>query len=202
MKKICKKCNIEKDINDFVKNKNCRDRHEGTCKECKNLIRQERYKNYCIEKGNNLAFKICSKCNAKKSIDEFAKDLKARDGRRNSCKQCDNKRIALRKKYNKNNLNEAFWNLKAKSINKRADSKNITAQQLIQLYNKQNSECKYCHIELNGVFHIDHKKSLSCGGEHNINNICFTCPDCNRLKHTRSDEEFITFIAEYIKRFI
>ena len=44
--------------------------------------------------------KICNKCKKAKSLEEFSKLKKAKDGRANSCKLCDNERH--RKDYNKN----------------------------------------------------------------------------------------------------
>lgn len=70
--KVCKICNLEKDLSDFNKRDN--DRYRNECKECR--------KKYSIHyrKGNNnnpyimgKSHKICNTCGLKKEIDEFVK---------------------------------------------------------------------------------------------------------------------------------
>lgn len=196
--KICKKCNSEKSISEFTKNKNCKDGVEGTCKKCKNIYRKEKYKtllkNNVLQKGT----KICLKCNIEKNIAQFDLDFKMVTGRRNSCKSCDYKNKKLRQSKNKSLLNLSFWNNKANDLNKRHKKVKVSGKLLQKLYN---NKCHYCEISLNTNFHIDHKTPLSRGGDNSIDNLVFCCEDCNHLKHTRTEKEFLEFIINYIKRF-
>lgn len=63
--------------------------------------------------------------------------------------------------------------------------------------------CEYCKVALNAdEVSIDHKVPLGRGGiDHDVNNLAITCRDCNYLKHTRTDTEFMAFVKEYAKRF-
>lgn len=202
MDKKCKKCNQIKSLIEFVKNKNCKDGYEGTCKSCKNIARTERYQKHYKNKNPLIeGEKECNRCKERKSVDEFNIDLKCVDGRRNVCKLCDNKRIKERRSSNKKELNQSFWNRYTDSINWRADSKNIVAEELSSLYDNQSGKCIYCHVNMDKNFHVDHKIPLSKGGKHDILNIAFTCADCNRLKHTKTHLEFLTFLKSYTQRF-
>lgn len=150
--------------------------------------------------------KKCKKCNKIKSLDNFYKQNDMKDGYRNECKECASKRV---KDYNRKN----FWKNRAHSLNSAkgrrtgvagdiiSSSKPISELDLQLLYDN-NKKCTYCGIYLDKediVF--DHKTPLCKNGEHNIENICICCKDCNNLKNTRTYEEFMTFINEYINRF-
>ena len=203
MKKICKKCGRELDITDFVKNKNCKDGYEGTCKFCKNQIRQERYLSL-YKKIPSTATKVCKRCGAELPYARFQVDLKAKDGYRNVCKECDGKRIKARREFNKRHIpNHVSWARKAARVNNRCakiSNDKISGNELRQIYLSQNQKCAYCHVELGSEFQVEHKIPLSRGGRNTIDNICLSCADFNRLKWTRTHDEFITFLEEYKKR--
>lgn len=62
--------------------------------------------------------------------------------------------------------------------------------------------CSYCKIDLPKEFVVfDHKIPMARGGEHNIENICVCCKDCNNLKGTRTEIEFTNFLKSYVNRF-
>jgi len=202
MYKICKKCNKELDIAEFVKNKNCKDGYEGICKNCKNKIRQERYKTlqYTIPEKER---KICKKCNRLLAYSEFAKDLKAKDCHRNICKHCDYLRKRNRNNLNIKEKNMTWWNCKANSVNKRGTRNlpdKIKGEDLYKLYINQSKKCFYCNADISNKFHVEHIQPISKGGRNIIENMCLSCEHCNRLKWDKTHEEFITFLMEYTKR--
>ena len=202
MKKICKKCKMELARHNFVKYKNCKDGYEGTCKDCKNKARKEKYKTL-IKVDRSGETKICKRCNQELPYSSFAIDLKARDGYRNICKSCDYTRIKKRTNYNKLRKNSTWWNTKADSVNKRGRTNledKITGDELHDLYNFQNGLCFYCGVKLESSFHIDHKVPISKGGKNIITNMVCCCPDCNRLKWNRTHDEFLKFMQEYANR--
>lgn len=54
--KICNRCNLEKDINDFELQKD-KNKHRNICKECRNLQRRENYqknKEEILKKKGNI----------------------------------------------------------------------------------------------------------------------------------------------------
>lgn len=202
MYKICKKCNKELKITEFIKNKNCKDGYEGTCKNCKNKIRQEKYKTlqYIIPKKVK---KTCKRCNRLLSYSEFAKDLKSKDCHRNICKTCDRIRIRNKHSLNKKEQTMTWWNCRANSVNKRG-TKNlldkITGKDLYNLFLNQHKKCFYCNIDISKNFQVEHIEPISNGGRNIIENICLSCEDCNRLKWNKSHEQFIIFLTEYANR--
>lgn len=202
MNKICKKCNKELDIIEFVKNKNCKDGYECTCKKCKNKIRQERYKTLQYQIPENSK-KICIKCNKLLPYSRFAKDLKSKDCHRNICKSCDYERIKNRNNLNKLEQNSTWWNCKANSVNKRGRKNlpdKITGKELYDIFIKQNKKCSYCNIDISDKFQVEHIEPISNGGRNIKENICLSCEDCNRLKWNKSHKEFVMFLNEYVNR--
>lgn len=51
--------------------------------------------------------------------------------------------------------------------------------------------CVYCGKEVRGrQLHIDHKMPIARGGTDDPDNLCVSCANCNRRKHTMTAEEF------------
>lgn len=79
--------------------------------------------------------------------------------------------------------------------NRRARKRNAggehTLEQVDALYVRQKQKCAACRISLHGIFHRDHVVPLAAGGSNDISNIQLLCPDCNRSKGARSNEEFM-----------
>jgi len=106
--KICSTCKTEKSFDDFYKYKKTKDGYYNVCKKCK-----AKYdKKYCSsekrteklskqQKTYNIDdVKICSKCKIEKSLGEFCKHKKSKDGHYNICKEC--KTIQDKEYRNKN----------------------------------------------------------------------------------------------------
>ncbi|CAB4130691.1 HNHc domain containing protein [uncultured Caudovirales phage] len=58
-------------------------------------------------------------------------------------------------------------------------------------FKKQNGKCNICYIDICVKKHIDHKVPLCKSGVHSIDNIQLLCPECNRRKGTKDNEEFL-----------
>lgn len=96
--KQCKKCGIEKPLNEFVKNKLCKDGYERTCKKCAKKIRDAKKIDYSLIDENIT--KKCSKCKIEKSLKNFNKAKSGKYGRRSDCKECQKQ---MKKKWDDNN---------------------------------------------------------------------------------------------------
>lgn len=94
--KVCTKCNEEKNVLQFNKNKNSKDGRQYWCKSC-NKSYFSKYVKREKEKNDN---KTCNKCGKCKPIEGFAIDKGKKDGHRNACKSCESKRVS--KYYRKN----------------------------------------------------------------------------------------------------
>jgi hypothetical protein len=93
--KICKHCNIEKPLSDFVKTKLTLDGTISTCKLCAN--KKVRDRNFCV----SLKEKSCCQCNKTKLAEEFPKNKQLPGGLHSWCKECSNKKNK-EKEYYKN----------------------------------------------------------------------------------------------------
>jgi 5-methylcytosine-specific restriction endonuclease McrA len=157
--------------------------------------------------------KKCSKCGLIKNLSLFEKRKDSKDGLRQYCRECKNKRHSERLKERRSSDESFFWIERAKYLNnpsRRNGKANLVIKSslpinylsLMELYDKE-PFCFYCKIPLereNIVF--DHAIPLSRNGNHEIENIRLSCKDCNNLKHTKKQDEFMVFIKDYLTRFI
>lgn len=65
-----------------------------------------------------------------------------------------------------------------------------SAKDIIFIHGKQFGKCFYCESVLLD-YHVDHMVHLTRGGDNSKENICLTCTDCNRKKHTKTASEFL-----------
>jgi hypothetical protein len=93
--KICPKCDIEKNVSEFHKNKHNKDGLNTWCKQC----RSHKNKDYIIDDLNSDK-KVCRMCKIEKDKSEFTKDKNKKDGLDNYCKECKPK---VQANYYKNN---------------------------------------------------------------------------------------------------
>jgi 5-methylcytosine-specific restriction endonuclease McrA len=156
--------------------------------------------------------KKCNKCGITKAIDLFYKNKTRKDGHDTWCKICSNqysinyyhmhkdkRRKQLnrsRKKRRNENCTVFVTHLLSRNV-KRID---CTAKQIVSMF--ENSPlCSYCGKKLHHTeMSVDHIIPLARGGSKSMDNLCISCVDCNRLKHTKTLEEFIQFLSEYGKR--
>lgn len=204
MERVCKVCQTVKSMDDFVRNKLCKDGYEWKCKACKNAARRKDYEEkYQKAEITENSIRVCRRCHEKKQLSDFNTDKKSLHGRRWVCKTCDNERIRMNRQLRRREKNDSFWNVRASKCNLRvgAEEQIISGSELKQLYEQQKECCSYCSTNVSSNFHVEHKMPISRGGHNIISNVTLTCPDCNRLKHDKTHEEFLTFIIEYVKRF-
>lgn len=54
----------------------------------------------------------------------------------------------------------------------------------------QGHRCAYCPAELGDRPHLDHVVPLSRGGTHTLDNVVWSCAPCNLSKHAKTPEEW------------
>lgn len=114
--KVCKKCQIEKSIEQFSRNRAARDGHVNNCKPCEAKRVADWVKanpDKVKELGKNKrpdklrprvphsAAKVCIDCANEKPVNDFPKNPRMDDGHLNRCKPCEYARIEEWKKRNK-----------------------------------------------------------------------------------------------------
>lgn len=159
--------------------------------------------------------KVCKICEIEKPIEEFHKMKGGLHGVRTSCKECrklekteyktrdyviekakkfyqDNKdKIRERTNKHRHTLNGQFHEYK-KSAKKRNLSFNITELDCIPYFN---TLCYYCNNQIKGIG-ID-RIDNNIGYE--LENLVPCCYQCNIMKHTSSQENFINHIKLILK---
>ncbi len=73
--------------------------------------------------------------------------------------------------------------------------KRMISKRIIQrLFALQGEQCGYCQELFNNTpYHVEHIIPLCVGGTNSIDNLCLSCPSCNRIASTKV---FATFAAK------
>ena len=197
MNKKCNKCSNIKNISEFHKNKNYNDGHMNTCKLCRHNNRIS----ICYD--ITVSEKMCPKCKLIKHSKEFNKDKSNKTGLQTYCKNCAhiNQQIYYENGGVKTYIKYLFKNLKKNALKRNIDV-NISEEDIINLYYKQEGLCKLTNIQMtynkytttnNRIHHlnnisvdrIDSKKHYS------NDNIQLVCVKINIIKWDLSSEDFI-----------
>lgn len=201
--KVCSICKLEKDIIKFGQDAYTPDGFNQRCKECQNKNNKEfkqSVKNKNLQGFEiDIVEKICSKCNIKKDILQFGKDIYSLDGFQLHCKVCNLERGKRdREKYKEINLNKEI-NIKSKVCTKCNFEKDIDQ------FSRNNcsstglpSWCKLCTSQYHEIYHADIKQiNLNKTGIDIENKICSMCKlekDISQFgKHSYTSDGFFTY---------
>jgi len=200
--KICNKCGVEKNLDEFWNTKYEKDGKFKTCIECKRKRQQE------IK--INVTEKLCKSCNKVKPATEFWGDKDRRDGLNTYCKEClsiKSQNISKVKKNNKEKLKEQKRQQEIKTgkrtCNKCGIEKNISdfyvwkgipenickecRKPKIEKYiSKTTKVCSKCGIERNiDQFYNDKNKK---DGKYSICKNCSKIYDANRIRKPKKQK--------------
>lgn len=144
-----------------------------------------------------MTVKVCSKCNIKKHKEDFIKDKKCKDGRRNVCKRCHTDymieyyKTKEDKRNAKNKMNTKFvpsWK-----------RHHLTEEEYLKIFNKFNGKCHVCKVNDGTSIDHDHSccsKNRSCGKC--VRGIL--CRSCNTaLGSLKEDKDIIYNLIKYIE---
>lgn len=118
--KKCSKCGEVKSLSEFHKQKDKKYGRKTQCKLCV-AISIRTNKELTIkkaEKVNILSLKTCSKCNIKKPLTEYSKNVYSKDGVRPNCKECS---TSQDKVYNAKNVEK----IRIRDLNYRINNKEL-----------------------------------------------------------------------------
>ena len=207
--KYCSKCKQNKDLAEFNKNKTTKDGLQHYCKECKAQYKYpEKLKEYYdTHKVVILAqTKIRQEITNRDQYLAYQKEYHQQNYETNKTEILEYFRQHYKKNKSKIRVRQEKWRkanpkkLVVKEARRRgrkakADGQ-FTHDDIILIYQKQNGKCFYCGEVLNSKFDIDHKIPLSRGGSNWPENLCCACARCNRSKHTKTVEEFISITSK------
>src|SRR5688572_15737334 len=91
--KVCTKCEIVKSLIEFCKDKCQKSGYCLWCRPCKNIqAKQIRQKYSSMENKEIKERKVCSHCKQERTVLEYAKNRRCKDGFANECNECKYKR--------------------------------------------------------------------------------------------------------------
>jgi len=202
--KICRKCNIEKSINDFYKDSsNKKDGLQPYCIDCKKeylaKYRQENKDKIKITsekyESENKQKRKQYKIDNKEKITEYRKIY-------NRLHYSKNREFLIQKskEYRINNPDKIKKmqekrkkSLLYKAMKKNTDAKrrakykngDITSKQMRDFISNV-KKCYWCNCNINSKnMHVDHYIPLSKGGKHTLSNIVASCAKCNISKNAK-----------------
>ena len=173
--KTCTRCKEPKELADFNKERGRADGRASHCSECdkkrdRNInkeAKQEYERKRYLEKCGRGLIQPHRKLNIKADTSyEYHKIWRSLNGEKR--KLAKHKRRALEVSA----LGEVSFNIEEK------------------LLLGQSGLCMYCDKPLIEQ-QLEHMIPLARGGMHDDSNLCLSCPDCNRRKHTKTAEEFM-----------
>ena len=206
--KICTKCNCEKELTEFGKNKYSKDSLQYYCKQCRNSI--EKIKRQNPDSNHKEILRKSYKKHKEKRIQEKSKyrELnrklladKQKEYYRENKEDC----IEYQKKYriekkdiikekHKEYMKKDFAKIskrnsehKRRTLTKSGDVSAIEFKELLD----NAKVCYWCNKKLIGnKKQVDHYVALSKGGLHTITNLVVACSECNLKKHAKDPYEF------------
>jgi hypothetical protein len=149
--KQCPTCKVEKNIEQYNKNKT---RKDGLQRECRECCHNHHNKHYQTKKSprlnENLQFnhKICSNCRQELSFEQFNKLKLGRFNLRSTCKICDSSKDKQYRKNNKEKLNQYRKN--KKSSDPQFKLKQILRMRLLDALKRKNTTKNHSAITLLG----------------------------------------------------
>lgn len=208
--KKCTCCNTIKILDDF--SLRSRGGKQSQCKKCIN--QRVKLLNY---QRQATGTKQCSLCKIDKDVSEFSSCKSKQDGLHSSCKKCGTNSVKkwIDKDIN-NFIKKMFLTCRNNCIKRNKILEfNITEQDIIDLYNRQNGRCAYTNEKLTRIcytkvagnkkindFNISIDRIDSNKG-YTVNNIQLVGAVINIMKNDMSDKEFkimaemITFANEH-----
>lgn len=148
----------------------------------------------------------CSRCKSFVPLSGFGVHIRRTRNRTSQltewCKECKRQyqigyrdRLEEVRQHHRTTGGLRFWGEKLRHI------RTGCSQAEIQQKYFEDPRCYYCRVPLTPTeTHIDHMTPLSKGGALTIDNLVIACGDCNRMKFTRTADEFFAFLQDYAIR--
>lgn len=213
--KLCTKCNCEKELTEFGKNKYSKDSLQHYCKQCRNSIEKIKRQN-----PDSNHKEILRKSYAKlkeKRLKEKAEYRKLNSkvlSEKQAIYYSENKESSIdyQKKYriekkdiikekHKEYMKKDFAKISKRNSNHKRRALvrdgDVTTIQLKELIDRS-KKCYWCEKKIGELYHIDHVMPLALGGEHTLSNLVVSCPHCNHTKSSKDPIKFANSIGRLI----
>ena len=212
VQKACTKCEITHPIHMFKPNN--KKNPEKRCSWCKNCMNE--YARLYRKKLNypvSVSEKKCHVCNVIKKYTEFAKHSKDPSGLSSRCKTCSkNERLKFMKDVRNFLIAKRADAKKRAQKNDRLDF-NISKEEWIEQYNKQNGICALTGITMTWEYSSDDNNDFFSAIKYPYNispdrinskkgytpdNLQFVCNRINAMKNNMETSEFIDFCKKVV----
>lgn len=177
-------------------------RLSSTCRECRRLWRQNRYKRHRVEEADyrrryykehrehELALCAIYQDKNRKCMRAYARiwywNNRDRSSASNRRWRVENKATKLRM------IKQRRYASEAGAVG------GSTIEDVFTIYKTQLGLCYYCDESLSGKYTIDHKIPLSRGGSNWPYNLCLACRSCNSSKKNKTVQEFLEYKKEMV----
>ena len=171
--KECSKCNKEKLLSEFYKDKRKKDGHFSMCKGC--------------IKDNMVEYRYSNKEKHKEWRDKNKELIRLRNKKfYNENKDKIRKQNSEYKRTDVGVVVSTLTRQRYRDAVCSTDDGTVTTESLLNLREEQNHKCYHCGKELDyetsKAVHLDHLVPLSKGGTHTISNVRWSCAYCNLSK--------------------
>lgn len=210
--KLCTKCKKYKPMTSkfFPRRNNVKCGYGSHYKECE---KEKESKRIRIPSFNENGELYCHVCKTYKDVSEFYKGEKyiCRQGYSRECKDCEKERKKIKRATQEINDRDRFLSRLLSGCKTRALKNNIpfdlTKEQLIELFEKQNGKCALSNLEMQTVikagknpFNVSIDR-IKPGRAYSLSNIRLVCNSINTMRSNLSDEEFLSFckaVVDYL----
>ena len=157
---------------------------------------------------NDVIYKLCTKCKKYKPMTSkfFPRRNNVKCGYGSHCKECEDcekERKKIKRATQEINDRDRFLSRLLSGCKTRALKNNIpfdlTKEQLIELFEKQNGKCALSNLEMQTVikagknpFNVSIDR-IKPGRAYSLSNIRLVCNSINTMRSNLSDEEFLSF---------
>lgn len=210
--KLCTKCKKYKPMTSeyFPKRNNVKCGYDSHCKECG---KEKESKRVRIPSFNENGELYCHTCKTYKPITEFNKGekYKCRQNYSRECKECESKRKKIKRATQEVDNKEQFlarllYGCKTRALKNKVPF-DLTKEQLIELFDKQNGKCALSGLSMTTV-----RKSgknlynasidrIQPGRAYTLSNIRLVCNSVNTMRSNLSDEQFLDFCKAIVNHF-
>lgn len=147
-----------------------------------NPIKRRAIQKACRDKNPETYKKIDQKWRQANPEKVRAKLRNYRDANVEKLRILDFERVTKWRKANPEKVRKLS---QARRARKSGASGSHTAEQLLQLLERQHFKCAGCITSIKDKRHIDHIMPLARGGSNDIRNLQWLCPVCNNKKHAK-----------------
>lgn len=160
---------------------------------------------------NDVIYKLCTKCKKYKPMTSkfFPRRNNVKCGYGSHCKECEDcekERKKIKRATQEINDRDRFLSRLLSGCKTRALKNNIpfdlTKEQLIELFEKQNGKCALSNLEMQTVIKAGKNPfNVSIDRINSLSNIRLVCNSINTMCSNLSDEEFLSFckaVVDYL----